>query len=169
MSGRRQDGRPIRGRLFFLNFQFGSKDCRGRGGNRDVTRFRAAVAVEYFRSVTGGDNLGEGGEWRADDVDAANEFIGTTIRENLVNDQRLNLESLRLTTPSKSEAAGDVVDQKAVRLVLLFDEFNELGAKLRVGHGLGAFDDEITLARNGHRAHLTTAMTVRVGETDEWR
>src|SRR5260221_11721463 len=135
----RQDGRPVRGRLLLLYFELGGEDCGRSGGDRDVAGFGAAVAVENFGRVAGGDDLRQGGERGADDVHATHKLIRAAVRKHFVNDERFHLEGLRLAAAGEGESAGDVVDQEAVLLALLLDEFDQLGAKLRVGERLVAF------------------------------
>lgn len=52
---------------------------------------------------------------------------------------------------------------------MLLDQLDELGAQLRIGHGLVALDDQIALARNRSGSELAAAMPVGIGKADEGR
>src|ERR1700692_4142323 len=99
----RQNGRPIRGRLLLLHFQFGSKNGRGSGGDRHIAGFGAAVTVEDFRGVAGGDDFRQRGERRSDDIHTANELIRPAIGKDLVDHEGFHLERLRLAAGGGGE------------------------------------------------------------------
>ena len=139
MRRRRQNGRAVRGGLLLLNFQFGGQNGRRGRRNWNVSGFGAAIAIKDLWRVASGHDFGERGERRAHNVHTADKFIGAAISKHLVDHQRLYLEGLWLAAPGKSESSGDVVNQQAVGLALLFHEFDQFGAKFRVGEFLTAF------------------------------
>ena len=75
--------------------------------------------------VASGDNFGKRRQRSAHDIHAAHQFIRAAVGKNFVDDQRQNLKSLRLAAAGESEAAGDVVNEQAVRLVLGLDQLDE--------------------------------------------
>src|ERR1700676_5599148 len=113
MSWRRQNRRFVGGRFFFLNFHFRNKNRGGRSGHRYQAGFRAAISVKSFHRVARGHNFRERNKRRAHNIYAAHELIGPTVRENLVNDERLHLKRLRLSAAGKRKSAGDIVNQKS--------------------------------------------------------
>src|SRR4029077_17526737 len=122
VRGRRQERRPVRGTFFFLHFQFRSQN-RGRGGgNGNGSRFRATVAVKYFRGISRGDDLGQRGERRAHNIDSPDEFIGTAVGVNLVDHQGQHLERLGLPASRERKTASDVINQQSERLALRFNQ-----------------------------------------------
>src|SRR5450432_1069576 len=74
-----QNGRTVGRGFLFLYFQLGSQDRRGRSGNGNGTGFSAAVTIENFGGVAGGDDFGKRSEWRAHNIDAAHQFIGSAV------------------------------------------------------------------------------------------
>src|SRR5580765_8441545 len=104
-----------------LDFHFG-KEHRGRnGGNRHAAGFGAADTVENVLLVACGYDPGERGERGADNIHAADEFVGAAVGINFVNDDGENLEGLRQLARGQRKAALNVVEVESVRLVLFFD------------------------------------------------
>ncbi len=101
-----------------LHFHFGEEHGGSNGGNGNAAAFRAADTVEDVLLVAGGHDAGERGEGRADDIDAADQFIGTAIGVHAIDDYRQNLEGLGKLAGGEGEAALDVVKVEAVGLAL---------------------------------------------------
>src|SRR6266403_2015041 len=119
-TGWRQDGRTLVQVAAFLHFHFGEEHGGSYGGDRDTAAFRAADTVEDVLLVAGGHDAGESGEGSADDIYAANQFIGTAIGIHAIDDHREDLKGLRELTGGQGEAALDVVEIEAVGLALAF-------------------------------------------------
>src|ERR1019366_6986599 len=144
VRGRRQNRRLVRGSFLLLDFHFRDQNGRSRGGNRHGARFGSAVSVEGFHRVAGGDNFGERNQRRANDVHAANEFVGAAVRVHFVNDQRLHLKRLRLAAAGERKSAGDIINQQAERFSLVVNFLDQFLAKLGVGYAEGALDDQVS-------------------------
>ena len=127
---------------------------RSDGADGDGARLRAALAVEDFALVAGGEDALHGGERRADDADAADQLVGTAIDIDAPDDERNDLEGLRRAALRDGEAGGDVFKVEAVGLALLFGFVDQLLAQFGVGDGLGRGDDQVALAAGGHVACL---------------
>src|SRR6266851_6834531 len=169
VRGRRQNRRPVRRTLFFLYFQFRSQNRGRRGGNGNGSRFRAAIAIKNLRCIARRDDLRQRGQRRADNIHSPHQFIRPPVGINLVDHQRQYLERLRLPASGERKSAGDVVDQQPKRLALRFDQFNQLGAELRVGYRLAALHDQVALPRNRRCAELPPAVAVRTRKPDQRR
>src|SRR3984957_6604807 len=110
----------------------------GRGGaDGDGARLRAALAVENFTLVAGGNDALHGGQWRADNADAADELVGAAIDVDSTADEGNHLEGLRRAALRDGKAGGDVLKVETVRLVLLFGFVDQLFAQIRIGNALG--------------------------------
>src|ERR1700683_3263681 len=131
MSRWRKNGRLVRGRFFLMYFHFGNQNCWRYRRNRNGTGFGATISVENIRCIAGGHYFRQRDERRSNDIDAANQLIGTAVREDFVNNQRQHLKRLWLGAAGESEAAGNIVNQQAKRFSLLFHKFNQLASQLR--------------------------------------
>src|ERR1700732_1477790 len=131
---RRKNGRARVTVFSFLDFHIGEQHRRRGCGYRNAAGFSSANAVEDAGSVSGGGDPRQHRERGADDIDTADQFIGTPIRVNAPDHDGQNLERLRKIARGQSESALDVFEVEAVRLSLLLDFFDEAGAKLDVGN-----------------------------------
>ena len=109
----------------FLHLDLRDQDARRNRRDRNRPRFRTTGPVEDRRIVARVDDLGEARQRRAHDVNAAHQLIRSAIRVDLVDHHRQDLEGLGPHPPRAGEAAGDILEQKSVGLVLplaLFDQ-----------------------------------------------
>src|ERR1700682_6067038 len=139
--GRRQNRRAFVRVSALLYFHFGKEHRRGDGGDRNAAAFGAADTVEDVLLVAGGHDAGERSERSADDVDAADQFIGTSIGVNAIYDHGQHLEGLRKLAGGEREATLNVVEVEAVWFTLALYFVDELLAELRFGNGLRGGDD----------------------------
>ena len=102
-----------------LRFDFADEHGRGDSADGDGAGFGAALAVEDFALVAGGEDPFHGGERRAYDADAAHELVGAAINVDAPHDQGNDLEGLRRSACGDCEAGGDVFKVEAVGLALL--------------------------------------------------
>src|SRR5580765_7262681 len=117
-TGRRQDWGALVQMSALLHFHFGEEHGGSNGGYGDAATFRAADTVEDVRLVAGSHDAGERGEWSSHDIDAADQFVGTAIGVNAIDDDGKHLESLRELAGGEGEATLNVVEVEAVRLAL---------------------------------------------------
>src|ERR1700746_3072313 len=103
-----------------LHFHFREEHGGSSRGNRNVAAFRAAHSVENVLLVAGSDDASQRSQWSANNVHAANQFVGTAVGVHFVDDHGKYLKSLRQGTRGQSEAALNVVKIETVRLILSF-------------------------------------------------
>src|SRR5580704_19664984 len=128
-----QNRRTLIAAAALLHFNF-RKEHRGRGRrNGDAARFGAADAVENVLFVASEENLRERKQRRANDVHAADKFVGTAVRVNAINHHGQNLKRLRGGAAGEREAALNIVEIKAVGLTLVLNFFDEFGTQLSIG------------------------------------
>ena len=77
-----------------LGFDLADEHGWGDGADGDAAGFGPADAVEDVLLVVGGEDAVERGLRGADDADAADEFVGTAVDVDTVDDQRDDLEGL---------------------------------------------------------------------------
>src|SRR5579859_4843757 len=164
-SGRRQNWRTIVFVGALLHFHFGKEHGGSDSRDRHVAAFGAADSVEDVFLIAGGDDAGQRGERSADDIHAADEFVGAAIGVDLIDDYGKHLKRLRQGTRGEREATLNVVEIQAVGFALFFYFVDQFLAHFVFRDGLGRSDDQISLAAGGHKAGLVAAVAVRMFET----
>src|SRR5579859_1181080 len=96
-----------------LHFHFGEEHGGSDGGDGDAAAFCAADAVEDMLLIAGGHDASERGERSAYDIDAADEFIGTPIGVDAIDDHGEHLKRLRELASGEGEAALNVIEVEA--------------------------------------------------------
>ena len=78
--------------------------------------------------ISGEQNAVHRGQRRADDIDAAHQFVGAAIGINAPDQNRQNLECLRHGTLGQRESSLDILEIKSVGLALFFNFVDQLMA-----------------------------------------
>src|SRR5260370_33895288 len=137
----RQDRRTLVRMPALLHFHFGEEHGGSNGRNRNAAALRSANTVEDVLLVAGGHDAGESGERSADDVDAADQFVGTSVGIDAIDDYGQDLKGLWELAGGKREAALNVIEVQAVRLALALYFVDQFLAELRFRNGLRGSDD----------------------------
>mgnify|MGYP004399652503 CR=1 FL=1 len=112
-----------------LNFDFSNQEIGSDGGNGNPSRLGTTASVEDALGVRCGDDLLEGGEWCSDEVDTANQFVGSAILPYPVDGHWLHSKCIGCHPPCKGEAARDVFKDEAVITVVIPNLFKQLFTK----------------------------------------
>ena len=105
--------------------------------------------LKTSRVVGRGQDLGEAGERRADDVHAAHQFIRAAVaRRRGTPRAGDHLERLRPAAPGDGEAPDDVVEEQPVGLVLAFGIPRSASRAALVRDRVGTVDDQVGLPRD---------------------
>ena len=102
-----------------LGFDFADQHGRSDGADGNGARLGAALAIEDFALVAGGEDAFHRSERRADDADAADQFVGAAVDVDAIDDERDDLKGLGRAARGDGEARGDVFKVEAVGLALL--------------------------------------------------
>ena len=166
-AGDGQDRRARGALRLALRFHLAEQHGRSDGADGNGARLRAALAVEDFALVAGGENALHGGERRADDADAAHQLVGTAIDVDAPHDQRNDLEGLRRAALRDGEAGRDVFKVEAVGLALLLGFVDQLLAQTRTRERFGRRHNQVALAAGGHVAGFSAAVAVGSAEAGD--
>ncbi len=148
----------------FLHFDLGEQHGRSGGRDRNLSRLRAADAVEDIRLIAREQNTVHGGQGCAHDIDAAHQFVGAPVGVNAPDQHRQNLERLRHGALRQRESSLDIFEIKAVGLALFFNFFDQLLAQFGIFDGARGRNDQVALPPGRHQAGLGTAVSVGIGE-----
>src|SRR2546422_4681060 len=115
---RRQNGKSLLGALPFFDFDLLDQNAGRDGRDRDPAGFRSAGPVEHGGVIARRQDPRETGQRSADDVHAADQFVGSSVGVDAIDNHGEHLEGLGSPAGSRGEAPGDVLEEVAVRLVL---------------------------------------------------
>src|SRR5258708_1647603 len=163
IRGWSQNGRALLRFLFFLGLDLRNQNGRSAGGDRHTSGFCATDAVEYRDIVCGGDDLAEDGQWRADEVHAAHQFL-SPVRVDPVHHDRQHVEGVGDGAAGECEPALDVVEQQSIRFVFFFDLLDQQIFQFLPGNRFRRYNLEVRLARNRGEAGLCASVAVGGGK-----